>query len=39
MKIVHHNGRETKLRGRMPPPVKRIPDKRKEANKKACRGK
>jgi hypothetical protein len=38
MKIRHKNGRETKLRGKLPPPVKRIPDKRKESNKRACRG-
>lgn len=39
MKIKHKDGQITSLRGKMPPPSKRIKDRKKEANKKACRGK
>ena len=39
MKIKHKDGRTTSLRGQMPPPSKRFKDKKKDKNKKACRGK
>ena len=39
MKIKNNDGTTTKLRGKMPPTSKRFKDRKKEANKKACRKK
>jgi len=39
MKINRKDGTTTNLRGKMPPPSKRHRDRKKEANKKACRRK